>query len=186
MEEILASIRRIIADDHDTAKGGFSAPAKPEPAFMTAQPRVDVAQAFTEVMPPSAPSPSSPLTERRNGDAEDASEAIDLDAADLEEPVEAEAPAAEEMNVDMEPDVIHQRDLEPLAEDHLLSRVTDQSVSHAFNMLTHTVLTHNARTLEDLVKDMLRPMLKNWLDENLPTIVERLVRSEIERVARGR
>jgi cell pole-organizing protein PopZ len=52
-------------------------------------------------------------------------------------------------------------------------------------MLTHTVLTHNARTLEDLVQDMLRPMLKDWLDENLPTMVERLVRAEIERVARG-
>jgi hypothetical protein len=33
---------------------------------------------------------------------------------------------------------------------------------------------------------MLRPMLKQWLDENLPAIVERLVRAEIQRVARGR
>ena len=49
----------------------------------------------------------------------------------------------------------------------------------------HTVLTQNARTLEDLVKDMLRPMLKGWLDENLPPMVERLVRAEIERVSRG-
>ena len=52
-------------------------------------------------------------------------------------------------------------------------------------MLAHTVLTSNARTLEDLVREMLRPLLKNWLDDNLPTIVERLVRAEIERVARG-
>jgi cell pole-organizing protein PopZ len=62
---------------------------------------------------------------------------------------------------------------------------TDASVSHAFNLLAHTVLTNNARTLEDLVREMLRPMLKMWLDDNLPTLVERLVRSEIERVARG-
>ena len=70
-------------------------------------------------------------------------------------------------------------------EDNLLSTATDQSVSHAFNLLTHTVLNHNARTLEDLVTEMLRPMLRDWLDLNLPPLVERLVRAEIERVARG-
>jgi cell pole-organizing protein PopZ len=47
-------------------------------------------------------------------------------------------------------------------------------------------MSSQARTLEDLVQDMLRPMLKGWLDENLPGMVERLVRAEIERVARGR
>lgn len=56
----------------------------------------------------------------------------------------------------------------------------------AFNALAQTVLVQNARTLEDLVREMLRPMLKTWLDDNLPGLVERLVRSEIERVARGR
>ncbi len=44
----------------------------------------------------------------------------------------------------------------------------------------------NARTLEDLVKEMLRPMLKSWLDDNLPGLVERIVKAEIERVSRGR
>jgi cell pole-organizing protein PopZ len=48
------------------------------------------------------------------------------------------------------------------------------------------VLAENARTLEDIVKEMMRPMLKQWLEENLPGLVERLVRAEIERVARGR
>ena len=56
----------------------------------------------------------------------------------------------------------------------------------AFHSLATTVLTNNARTLEDLVKEMLRPMLKAWLDDNLPTLVERIVKAEIERVARGR
>ena len=37
-----------------------------------------------------------------------------------------------------------------------------------------------------MVRDMLRPMLKQWLDDNLPPIVERMVRDEIQRVARGR
>jgi cell pole-organizing protein PopZ len=48
------------------------------------------------------------------------------------------------------------------------------------------VLVQNARTLEDLVKEMLQPLLKSWLDDNLPGLVERLVRAEIERVSRGR
>ena len=59
-------------------------------------------------------------------------------------------------------------------------------VDSAFNTLAQTVLIQNARTLEDLVKEMLRPMLKHWLDDNLPGMVERLVRAEIERVSRGR
>ena len=48
------------------------------------------------------------------------------------------------------------------------------------------MLVQNARTLEDFVREMLRPMLKTWLDDNLPAMVERLVRAEIERVSRGR
>ena len=60
------------------------------------------------------------------------------------------------------------------------------AVESAFNTLAHTVLSNNARTLEDLVKEMLRPMLKSWLDDNLPSLVERMVREEIERVSRGR
>ncbi len=52
-------------------------------------------------------------------------------------------------------------------------------------LLAHTVLSNNARTLEDLVKEMLRPMLKSWLDDNLPGLVERIVKAEIERVSRG-
>ena len=68
----------------------------------------------------------------------------------------------------------------------LLSASTTSAVDSAFNTLAHTVLVQNARTLEDLVREMLRPMLKGWLDDNLPGLVERLVRAEIERVSRGR
>ena len=68
----------------------------------------------------------------------------------------------------------------------LLSTATAAAVDSAFNALAHTVLVQNARTLEDLVREMLRPMLKTWLDDNLPAMVERLVRAEIERVSRGR
>jgi cell pole-organizing protein PopZ len=68
----------------------------------------------------------------------------------------------------------------------ILSQNTANSVESAFNALANTVLSNNTRTLEDLVKEMLRPMLKSWLDDNLPALVERIVKAEIERVSRGR
>ena len=67
----------------------------------------------------------------------------------------------------------------------ILAQSTISAVESAFNSLAHTVLSSNARTLEDLVKEMLRPMLKSWLDDNLPGLVERIVKAEIERVSRG-
>ena len=74
---------------------------------------------------------------------------------------------------------------QPTAE-RLMSASTSAAVDSAFNTLAQTVLVQNARTLEDLVREMLRPMLKSWLDDNLPGMVERIVRAEIERVSRGR
>jgi uncharacterized protein len=68
----------------------------------------------------------------------------------------------------------------------ILSQSTVSAVESAFNTLANTVLSNNARTLEDLVREMLRPMLKSWLDDNLPGLVERIVKAEIERVSRGR
>ena len=68
----------------------------------------------------------------------------------------------------------------------LISTSTIAAVDTAFNTLAQTVLGQNARTLEDLVKEMLRPLLKSWLDDNLPGVVDRIVRAEIERVSRGR
>ena len=77
-----------------------------------------------------------------------------------------------------------QRDPPPTQQ--ILSGSTVSAVESAFNALANTVLSNNARTLEDLVKEMLRPMLKSWLDDNLPNLVERIVKAEIERVSRGR
>jgi len=67
--------------------------------------------------------------------------------------------------------------------DRLVSGVTNSAVSASFGSLARTVAA-NSRTVDDLVTEALRPMLKTWLDENLPALVERLVRAEIERVSR--
>ncbi len=68
----------------------------------------------------------------------------------------------------------------------LLSNEAATAASAAFGALASSMLTSagGSKTLEDLVSDMLRPMLKQWLDNNLPPLVEQLVREEIERVAR--
>jgi cell pole-organizing protein PopZ len=67
----------------------------------------------------------------------------------------------------------------------LVSASTGASVSSAFNALATTMFLQNTGMVEEAVRDLVRPMLKQWLDDNLPSLVERLVRAEIERVARG-
>lgn len=243
MEEILASIRRIIADD-GTAKPVASAPSKPaEPPKPVAPPPPRPAAAIQPRSPnPPSPRPAAPSSVVRDlpppprdlgtvpdGSvqalvnelpAENHSATAELDILDLTEAmtasVEALAPAAAFKTIDGQPDIIFaesvpvptpQSDVQLLnaAEDAprldkddlkvsenappespLLSSSTMAAVDSAFNTLAHTVLVQNARTLEDLVREMLRPMLKSWLDDNLPGLVERLVRAEIERVSRGR
>ncbi len=56
----------------------------------------------------------------------------------------------------------------------------------SFGALSASLDVRSAELADELVRETLRPMLKQWLDENLPSIVERLVRAEIQRVARGR
>jgi uncharacterized protein len=180
MEEILASIRRIIADDQEVAK----APPGPKPAPVQAAPPppprapgpleedvlelAEVAQSVKLTNRPLPPQEPPEIDFREVAEAPFEPEPAEF-APPPRAPEPPPAPPARELG----------------AAEELLSHSTHAAVGQAFNMLAHTVLTSNARTLEDLVREMLRPMLKNWLDDNLPTIVERLVRAEIERVARG-
>ena len=71
-------------------------------------------------------------------------------------------------------------------EQGLISAATAAAVDAALNTLAEAVQVRNDRSLEEVVMELLRPMLKSWLDENLPGMVERLVRAELERVTRGR
>jgi cell pole-organizing protein PopZ len=206
MEEILASIRRIIADDdaNKTAKG-------PEPRGTRLPPMLAVASeaapaARTSTSPPAPPAPAA-----NSQDDIDAMLA-NLDAAEtapVAEPtlVAEPEPAAVFRTIDASSDVVFtdrsvgmpiepalgvvQKTREPIpqaaAPDRgLISSSTMAAVDSAFNTLANTVIRQNARTLEDLVKEMLRPLLKSWLDDNLPGLVDRIVRAEIERVSRGR
>ena len=219
MEEILASIRRIIADD-DANK---TAPRPAEPSQAAAP-----APAARPAPPPQAPPPAPPrvtppepsLDEAEAADPEpdsepmaevedQASDILDLTeqmAAPMPHPAPAPKPAPQFRTIDGSFDVSYDEEKPapqlPIPEarapsednqyrgearsNQLLSSMTSAAVDSAFNTLAQTVLVQNARSLEDLVREMLRPMLKAWLDDNLPGLVERLVRSEIERVSRGR
>jgi cell pole-organizing protein PopZ len=208
MEEILASIRRIIADD-DTKPAAKPeakapepkappppppkpAPAPPPPAAAMKQDDIDAMLAGLDE--PAAPEPPPPPPE-----PEPEPEVLELTEA-------MQAPASGFRKIDAQQDVVFEEaeDFEPprppprapepparmaqpsMPESAIMSSSTAAAVDSAFNALAQTVLVQNAKTLEDLVKEMLRPMLQHWLDNNLPTLVERLVRQEIERVARGR
>jgi uncharacterized protein len=176
MEEILASIRRIIADD-DASK---SPPPKaenpmPPPPTPMAPPRPAPPRPVAATPPPVEPVAQQDELESMLADAD--KENSDADVLDLTEAMaaEPEMPPMPDMQTESAP-----------APRPLISNSTSAAVDSAFNTLAHTVLVQNARTLEDLVREMLRPLLKSWLDDNLPGMVERLVRAEIERVSRGR
>ena len=181
MEEILASIRRIIADDGNapaqTAPAQSDAEVEAEPHATSDHDPASFAPAdVLELTQPVEPGPAPAFTPVRGPDLmfrdEERRPPEAAPAAPLPSPVRAPAaPAAARAPA--------------IRDDLLLSPSSTAAVSAAFNSLASTVLSDNARTLEDIVKEMMRPMLKAWLDENLPGLVERMVRAEIERVSRG-
>jgi uncharacterized protein len=204
MEEILASIRRIIADDDTSKPSPKAAEVPPPPVAVRPEPP-------PPPKPAPAPPPPAPEPAMRQDDIDAMLSSLSRTASPPPEPpapdileltesmatAEPEPAEASFRTIDGQPDVVFdERPFEPapppprrapmMDADALLSASTTSAVDSAFNTLAHTVLVQNARTLEDLVREMLRPMLKSWLDDNLPGLVERLVRAEIERVSRGR
>ena len=73
----------------------------------------------------------------------------------------------------------------PAAKPAILSEHVERQVAAAFGELSDAFAQRSRKTFDEMAEEMLRPMLQDWLDNNLPTLVERLVREEIERVARG-
>lgn len=167
MEEILASIRTIIAEEREPAK---VEPAKPAP------------------MRPTTAVPGPQIVYSK-----EASKDVPAERHTAQEPQLPEISQTPESNA---PKVVW-RQPEPAAsdpaedgrssadDDPLLSSATDQAVTSAFAVLSAELAARSAELADGMIREMLRPMLKAWLDENLPGIVERLVRAEIERLARG-
>jgi cell pole-organizing protein PopZ len=195
MEEILASIRRIIADEDP-------APNESPPAATEAVGPEQGALAPPRVGPRSVPAPRVAPSDPPKRDDDIDSMLAQLQATSRQAPASAEDPAHAVHTVD-EPAAMRfdtrpsepatprsgeeRRPVAPKADDRgLMSAATTAAVESAFHSLAETAQVRSGRTLEDVVSDILRPMLKAWLDENLPGLVERLVRAEIERVARGK
>jgi len=201
MEEILASIRRIISEDAEGAEGAeaTSAPKAEAPAAAVPPPIVE---------PPKRPLIADVESEEDDGDVlmltkemEEEMPAPSLNEAppalDDEPPPEPLRRAPEPLSFEAEP--------EPLAEaptgraepvslaDRLLSdHAAAASLAAMSELLSRRHREPNIeslpmgnanQTLEELTRELLRPILKAWLDDNLPQIVERIVREEIGRLA---
>jgi uncharacterized protein len=166
MEEILASIRRIIAEDNETPPAAEEKKAAPGP------PPDDILE-LTEIV-------------------EEEVEAAPKLAAESPPTVALDEP---KFTMDPEPDLRLPESLGPLAEDEerLISATSAAASVAALSQLVgrgaldrtgELALGSVNRTLEDMVRELMRPFLKGWLDDNLPLLVERLVRDEIARLVR--
>lgn len=153
MEEILASIRRIISEDEEEGAPEQARPAAPARPALTE--RAERPQA-------AAAKPS------KSDEDEDDGAKSHLETEDVEMIKKNVAAAAEE--------------------DAILDESSADAASAAFSSLSQSVRVSDGpgKTLEDIVVEMLRPMVKEWLNANLPAIVEEKVEEEVQRVARRR
>ena len=164
IEEILASIRQIISDDDEAAPA-----ASPDPGPGAAP-------------PPPPPPPPKPEPPRE-------------DVLVLKDPIPAERPeiVMEDISVEMEEEEIEEEPLPPpvqFHDDSIFGDTAQQATVSGFAKLASGIAIDKRRhtaegvTLEDIVRDMQQPMLREWMDENLPPMIERLVEKELERLAR--
>lgn len=215
MEEILASIRRIIEDSDSTHEQAAQETAArlEDNADEGFDETADVEHFRAELKP--AAQPENIVSELRPANAQD-------DTADTAETAAVEtiassglSPAAEadgssvldwpvnDWNSDVrdeEPDVSGVSASEDMpeqeeSEEHradtserrpaIISELAERKIAAAFEELNEAFETSRRQSLDEMAEEMLRPMLQDWLDNNLPRLVEKLVREEIERVARG-
>lgn len=148
MEEILASIRRIISEDGDD-QGAERTAAEPVPAARAASPP----QAKRAEPRPPEPRAETDVTK----------EGLEMMKKNVTEAVQDNDEA-------------------------MLDEMTAEAASNAFQVLSQSVRVSSGggRTLEEIVIDMLRPMIKDWLDANLAGLVEEKVEEEVQRLARRR
>ncbi|MDR3508657.1 MAG: DUF2497 domain-containing protein [Caulobacteraceae bacterium] len=173
MEEILASIRRIISEDEPPPSAAAPEP-EPEPVAAAAAPPVlepepeDVLE-LTEPM-----AEPSPLESIGDLDIMPAAAAPSAPVAPAYAPPPEPAPAA-------------YRAPAPIDDEPLVGDIAADSAASAFGHLAqHLIMPAEGRTLEDVVRELLKPLLKTWLDTHLPGIVQAKVDEEVARIARRR
>ena len=187
MEDILASIRRILSDDE--APAGQPAPIAAEHAATSPAPAVPAATPDEVFVLDQSMLIEVPATMV----AEPAPKPADTMARVAPEHAVPPAPSAPGRNVP-EPALrpAAPATLTAEAAEPLLAPAAAAAASASMGALVRvlgqqqTEVYRGGPTLEDMVRDEIRPMVKSWLDENLPPIVERMVRAEIARVTNGK
>jgi uncharacterized protein len=211
MEEILASIRRII-EDSDTSSRKHAGEVEPALPPSEDEPEAELQteiRAFREELHPEPVSVEPPRqfslaqiqAEARREAGQQAPKPVDIpigEPAVSREPEMAPVIEAADGAVDTggfeasdpfrqlaRPDygAVAAQNQNP--KPAILSERAGRKVASSFEELSAAFSTERRRSFDDMAEEMLRPMLQDWLDNNLPVLVERLVREEIERVARG-
>ncbi len=187
MEEILASIRRIISEDDAPAAEAAPAPApepEPEPAPEPSPALMDATPSMQE---------PEPAPQEEEEEILDLTDRYEAPAAQTIGDLDVSAPA------DPEPEPFPTAFAEPepaapapVVEDAIVGETAAAASASAFAGLTaafrqpEPVPTGGVGpTIDDLARSLLRPMLKDWLDANLPGIVEAAVKKEVERISRS-
>lgn len=174
IEEILASIRQIISDDDDEATPDTKKEKVVEDPIQ--HERDDVLE-LTDSMVEEEPDVEEDL--------------VEIDMRDIEE--EEPEPEIEEPEVayepEPEPEPIMQERPAAVTPSDILSSSTQGAALSSLTKLTSKMPVNNSRsydgvTLEDIVRELLHPMLREWMDDNLPPMVERLVQKELEKLTR--
>jgi len=197
IEEILASIRRIISDDQhsrqDEAVSGPNEAIEPEPSAPQRDNFLHESSTGRSVAAEEEPARAQHPDQRRDNllrhlkaSNEAQSRGAFRQAAEILEAAERDLPPIATLQADHR--AIPGAATNDIASERfapLLSAATAASIAAQFDTLAVTRLFEDGGRMDDLARDLVRPMLQEWLDDNLPGIVEKLVRAEIERVARG-
>lgn len=213
MEDILSSIRKII-QSNESDGGAVEAPTSqvaPQAAMQSSAPvaQAPVAQAPVASAPfvPAAPvapaikavttpaAPSAQVDTTDDGELTAAPERARqvVGKVDMPQVHASEMQSVADAEVDAAPAQLNKlasvmADVEKEASaamPALISAGSEAKVIASFAQLNEAMSANSSKSLEEMSSDMLKPMLQEWLDNNLPGLVERLVREEIERVARG-
>lgn len=187
MEDILASIRRILSEDEAEERGKAPPPPPPPPPEPVRKPEPP-----PEPVRKPEPPPLPPLPEPE----EDILELTDDMVFDMPPPAPPPQPAPRPLRPAF--DAFDEPVLEPPPEpepepeeESLLAPQTVDRSTSALSALAQAVsrdrnagLGNAAVTLEELVRELLKPILKDWLDQNLPFMIERIVKKEIENMVK--
>lgn len=170
IEEILSSIRQIISDDTDE---GTAAPTPPEAPVVKNEPPAPI-----EI-----------------DDVLDLTQRIDEPPAEIEVDLQDFSPEPEPVREAMV-DLSQQKETPPpapkiermesaVADDTIFTKSAAEAALNGFSELARkTAVEYNGITLEEIVRTELKPMLREWLDRHLPSLIERLVQEELESISK--